>query len=453
MQQRDDSVPSIIPRSKWWWLGLALLLILAGWLYLRGYNASLPFINQVDEPYHLLAAQHTIHDGSARGVNYEAYPPGMRTLSYLLLKHIKSPEAHHGTMLPALRLITITAWMLVVVVVALLGSMLSHPLTGLMAAAIWIVNPWVVERARWALPDGYLTLFTLLALWLALVSCLRGRRSFSTAAVYSIMLAIVFKTQALFVAPLILLLPLINLSRMPERRKDVWQLTFWNSLRFAVFLFWLLLIYPTLEANNIPYWVAPTDSVSLLSVQVIWHNLLPVLQSFQPLHIWKGQLLLTALLWRYRQRINGIVLIVLIVSGLCWLIGISLFGMQDLRQFFVLGAMLALLYAMGFTVLIYLLEEALIHLPPPPPRNNYCCLFIKSYLRASLSYFSPLACCLLIANRMRWRINSPCMTVAMTWQHTWTHLFRQACISPITTITELLTALGAGTTVNTTSYG
>ncbi len=355
----------ILPRSRLWWLGLVLLLLLAGWLYFRGYNASLPFIKHVDEPHHLLAAQLTIDDGSARRVNHEAYPPGVRTLNYLLLKHVKPPEAHHGTMLPALRLITITAWMLVVVVIALLGSMISHPLTGLMSAAIWIVNPWVVERARWALPDGFLTLFTLLALWLALVGCLRCRRSFSTAAVYSIMLAIVFKTQALFVAPLILLLPLINLSRMPERRKDVWQLTFWNSLRFAVFLFWLLLIYPTLEANNIPYWAAPTDSVSLPSVQVILHNLLPVLQSFQSLHVWMGQLLLTALFWRYRQRINGIVLIVLIVSGLCWLIGISLFGMQDLRQFFVLGAMLALLYAMGFTVLSYLLEEALTHLPPP----------------------------------------------------------------------------------------
>ena len=124
----------------------------------------------------------------------------MKTLNYLLLKHIKPVEAHHGTMLPALRLITISAWMLVIVLVALLGAMIAHPLTGLMAAAVWIVNPWVVERAHWALPDGYLTLFTLLALvagigrlfaWAAL--------SFSTAAVYSIMLAIVFKTQALFV--------------------------------------------------------------------------------------------------------------------------------------------------------------------------------------------------------------------------------------------------------------
>ena len=134
-----------------------------------------------------MAAQHTIDFGHARGAFHEVYPPGIRTLNYRLLKHIKPVKAHHGTMLTALRLITVTARMLVIVTSALLGSMLANPLTGLMAAAIWIVNPWVVERAHWALPDVYLTLFTPLAPWLALIGCLHGRRSISSAAVYSIM--------------------------------------------------------------------------------------------------------------------------------------------------------------------------------------------------------------------------------------------------------------------------
>ena len=179
----DSEHVSILPRERWWWFALCLLLMLAAWLYLRGYNVSLPYIDQIDEPLRLLAAQHLIDDGSARAVGDEAYPPGMSRLNYLFLKHIKAPDAHHGTMLPALRLITIAAWMLAVAVIALLGALIAHPLTGLMAAAIWIVNPWVVYRAHFALPDGYLTLFTLLSLWLALIGSLRGRRSFSTAAV------------------------------------------------------------------------------------------------------------------------------------------------------------------------------------------------------------------------------------------------------------------------------
>ncbi len=117
----------VIPHSKWWWLALALLLILAGWLYYRGYNVSLPYFDHVDEPHHLLVAQHLIDDGSTRAVGHEAYPPGMSRLNYLLLKHVKPPDAHHGTMLPALRLITITAWMLVVVVIALLGHSAARP--------------------------------------------------------------------------------------------------------------------------------------------------------------------------------------------------------------------------------------------------------------------------------------------------------------------------------------
>ncbi len=99
----------IIPRDEWWWVGLALLLLLAAWLYLRGYNVSLPYFANNDEAHHLLAAQHEIDFGHARGVFHEAYPPGIRTLNYLFLKHIKPVEAHHGTMLPALRLVSIGA--------------------------------------------------------------------------------------------------------------------------------------------------------------------------------------------------------------------------------------------------------------------------------------------------------------------------------------------------------
>lgn len=57
----------------------------------------------------------------------------METLNYLFLKHIKPVEARQGTMMPALRLIKIAAWMLVIVQVALLGAMVIHPLTRLIA--------------------------------------------------------------------------------------------------------------------------------------------------------------------------------------------------------------------------------------------------------------------------------------------------------------------------------
>ncbi len=349
----------IVPASNWWWLGLALLMLLAGWLYLRGYNVSLPYIDHNDEPHHLLAAQHEIDFGHARGVFHEAYPPGIRTLIYLFLKHVKPADAHHGTMLPALRLFTIAAWMLVIALIALLGAMMVHPLTGLLAAAIWIVNPWVVERAHWVLPDAYLTLFTLLALWLALLSHLQARRSFSTAAVCSIMMAIVFKTQALFVAPIVLLLPMLNWRRLPEWKKHAWQQTFWNCLRFAIFLFWLLLIYPTLEVDSIVYFPTSYSNINLPSLDSAWASLRNVLRTFQPLNAWLPIAILGILLLRYRRRTNGAALVVVLLAGLAWLLGMSLFRIQGTRHYFAVGAIVALLYACSLSALLYAGQEAL----------------------------------------------------------------------------------------------
>ena len=361
-QTRNET---IIPREKWFWAGLALLLMLAGWFYLRGYNASLPFFVHGDEPQHVIAAQHIIDFGHEHGV-HDQYPPGTKTLAYLLQKHIKPVEAHHGTMLPALRLITISAWMLVVVLIALLGRLILHPLTGLMGAAIWIVNPWVVERARWLLPDGYLTLFTLLAIWLALVGAIHWRRSFCTAAVYSIMLATLFKTQALFVAPLIVFLPLYQLSPPPEiYRNKAWQQVFWNCVRLGIFLFWLLLITPALEMDRIVYFTMSFDSMTLPSPDSAWASLRNVLQTFQQDDHWLPSAALCLLLLRYRRRVNWLALSVVGLAALAWLAGMSMFNVQDRRHYFAVGAIIALLYACGLTGLLYVLQETFANLQKP----------------------------------------------------------------------------------------
>ena len=282
----------ILPQEKWWWLGLALLLILAGWLYLRGYNVSLPFLAHVDEPHNMLEALHIIEFGHARGVARESYPPGLRSVIYPFLKHVKPADAHHSAMVPALRLVTIGAWMLSVVFVALLGAMITGPQAGLMAAALWIVNPWVVERAHGVLPDGYLTLFTLTSLWLALAGCLQARRSFSTASVYAIMLAIVFKTQAIFVAPIVLLLPLINLKSGPALKAWAWKQTLWNCLRFAIFLAWLLILYPTLDApREIDYFPVTELQIVTPSPRKVLQLLESVMRTFLPISSWLVALL------------------------------------------------------------------------------------------------------------------------------------------------------------------
>lgn len=358
---------AIVPRSKWWWVALALLLLLAGWLYLRGYNVSLPYLDHVDEPLNMLEALHVVEFGHARGVTRESYPPGLRSVIYPFLKHIKPADAHHNTMIPALRLITIGSWMLTVVFIGLLGAMITHPLTGLMAAAIWIVNPWVVERAHWVLPDGYVTLLTLVALWLALAGSLQVRQSFSTAATYAIMLAIVFKTQAILVAPIVLLLPLVNLWRGPLRKDWAWKQTFWNSIRFALFLCWLLILYPTLDApREIDYFSVTELRIIAPSLQKVWQLLELVLRTFHPLGSWLAVAIGGMLLLRYRRRVNGIAFGAITLAALCWLLGSHILPTRGLqmRQFFGMGALLAILFACGLTGFMYLIKEALTRLPP-----------------------------------------------------------------------------------------
>ena len=330
----------VLPREKWWWLGLTLLLLLAGWLYYRGYMGSLPFLDHVDEPNHLLSAQHLIDEGSARNpLWYDAYPPGMYRLHYVLLKHLKPPELHFTAVLPVARLITITAWMLAFALTALIGYQMALPLTGLLAAAIYSVGPWVVERAHYALPDGYLTLFTLLSLWLALVSHAHRRRSFSTAAVYSLMMAIIFKTQAIFVAPVILFMPLLGLRNAGSSnvRRHALEQTFWNCVRFGFFLFWLLFIYRTLEADNIPNWVAPSDSLASSPFVNIQAHLYLTLDQFQARAGWLATLICGLMLWRYRRQTAPAAIFAILLSALALLFGSSFFGRQSLRQFYTLG--------------------------------------------------------------------------------------------------------------------
>ena len=362
---------TIIPREKWFWAGLALLLVLAGWLYLRGYNASLPFFAHGDEPQHVIAAQHIIDFGHESGV-HDQYPPGTKTLAYLLQKHIKPVDAHHGATLPALRLITILAWMLVVVLIAMLGRLILQPLTGLMAAGIWIVNPWVVERARWLLPDAYLTLFTLLAIWLALEGARHWRRRLSTTAVYSIMLATIFKTQALFVTPLIVFLPLLRLvapsptdATGAAARREALEQVAWNCARMGVFLFWLLLISPALEMDRIVYFTMSFDSIALPSFESAWASLRNVLQTFQQDDHWLPSAALSLLLWRYRRRVNWLALSVIVLAALAWLSGMSMFNVQSRRHFFAVGAIVSLLYACGLTGLLYALQETFADLQKP----------------------------------------------------------------------------------------
>ena len=337
-------------------------MAVAAYLYLPGYDASLPYIDNPNEPAFNLAAQTIIDTGSARSIAFDAYPPGIISLNFLLIKYLKADGAHFASVLPTLRLITIAAWLLSVVLIAWIGTSVAGPETGLIAAAIWTVNPWVTGSTRFAEANGYVTCFALLSLWLALTGALQRRGSFSSAAMYCLMLASLFKTQALFIAPLIWALPLINIHCEPETRARTFRLCAWNAARLSLFLFWLLLLYPTLEADRTPFWVAATSSIAPPSPQTLSANLATVLDKFFSREIWLVLVALAFALVRFPRHVNRIALMGVVLAALAWLFGVSFFGKQDSRQFYVLGALLSIVGALGFTGLLVIVEQALARL-------------------------------------------------------------------------------------------
>ena len=218
------------------------------------------------------------------------------------------------------------------------------------------------------------------------------------------------------------------MAQARSRRKEAWQQTFWNCLRFAVFLFWLLLIYPTLKADQVIYF--PMSYATWLRAFVgesAWASLLNVWRPFPWSERWLQVAIAAGLLWRYRQRLNAVAFVTVVAAGLAWMLGMSMFHVQRARHYFAVGAMLALLYGCGLTGLLFAGQEALSRLESPslPPRLR--------------RFLVPCAVLILLAIILRgvyrrsdaWRITTACLTAATTLRTTWILLCRRASTSPI----------------------
>lgn len=189
---------SLFP-SRGWLAAYLLVLALVGALYVPTYRYSFPYIDHPDEPQMNLAARWWIEHDSAKGIRYHAYPPSTIALNFVALKFL--PHDHPNDVLLPLRLLTIFFGLGVVGLVMLLARESVGEWGGLAAGVLWGFLPDNVARAAPVIANTYLTFFTLLALWLALVSRRRPGDAWRTAAHYALMLAITFKTQAVFVFP------------------------------------------------------------------------------------------------------------------------------------------------------------------------------------------------------------------------------------------------------------
>jgi hypothetical protein len=301
----------------------------------------------------------------------QGYPPGIVTLNVFLLRWFRPSGMLPSTVIPIVRLLSIAFSLLSIIMLALLGYRIAGHLLGLLAAALWAFTPIMVEYSRYATPDSFVTAFSLLALFLSLTATLDDRDQYATAATVSLMFAIIFKYQAIFIAPIIILLPLSRwFTQSPVERRHIIGNFIRNSAYFSIFLFWLIGIFPALDAARSPEWAASTSRLSIPTPQILWSNLQGVVSSIQfakagyaadaPLAPdFESQTLKTfkliagiaglglLALPNFRRRLGLVGLAASILVLVLWWVGVSIYGAQGLRQLVLVAAIITMLYALG----------------------------------------------------------------------------------------------------------
>lgn len=227
--------PLLPPR--WWWAILLLIMLLNAGLRYTGYNFSLPYIDHPDEPNYNIAARMILDFGSPKPLGMQGYPPGIIAINYILLRLFHDPASPPSTVIGMVRLITISFAVASTVLVALLAAHLVTPLSGLLAAALWTVPTVLVEFSRYATSDTAMTFFMLLAVYLALVGTRHDRDRWTTWSMVALMLAVVFKYQALFILPFVLVAPLWRLLIVPVQRRRILRNVAVNVAWLALFFF------------------------------------------------------------------------------------------------------------------------------------------------------------------------------------------------------------------------
>ena len=337
-----------------WWLVLVLLLLLAGVLCITGYNYSLPYVDALGDPIYNLAGRMVVDFGTAKSLYMHQYPPGIIMLNYALLRLFHDPATPPSTIIWIVRLLAISASLGTLLMLALVGYHLIGPPAGLIAAGMWAVSPVIVQQSRLAGADNFITFFTMLAVWLVLAGTLYERDSWTTIAVYALMLAIIFKYQAILAAPVILVSPLLSF-RHGLVRKEKFRLVFFNCLRFLLFSAWLLLLTPALDGFNKPpeqfesHWIRHVRFTGIPGWDVLRANFQKAIAGIAPelyLPGWLGM----SLLFSSRIRVPYLPLIWLTGATIVWLFGISLFGAQNYRFAMVLTSLLILFAGMGWAL-------------------------------------------------------------------------------------------------------
>ena len=368
--QNVDAAP-FWPRPFWpprnWWLALLVILVVAGALRFPGYDFSLPYLDQPDEVYFALAGRMIIDFGSAKPIGHHHYPPGIISIYHVILRLFHDPATPPASVIWIVRLIAITTSLGVIALLGLLGYHAVGRTAGLLGATFWAIIPIFVNNSRWGTAEIFVTFFSVLALYLTIVGILYRRESWTTHGTYALMLAILFKYHCVFLAPVVLFMPLWG-GGVSRRRVLA------NTGRFALFSAWLLLLTPVLDAyfatktlTNVN-WVPHIQIREFPNPLDMYHNFRFVIAYFDWQVLLPGWLGLGLIAVDRSRRGRTLHALAFLCSALLlWLAGISLFGAQGphaIRFLFAWVSLLVMLSGWGYALLLRALNSTLDRLYP-----------------------------------------------------------------------------------------
>lgn len=363
---QDTLTPPPLWPGRRWWLALLVIVVIAGALRYTGYDFSLPYVDHPDEPNYNLSADVIVSGGLPRDRGMHGYPPGIVLVNAAALVLSGDPALPPSHVLPGVRLVSITVSVLTVLVLALLGHRLESPAGGLFAAWLWAVAPPVVEMSRYATADVYVTFFALAMLYLALTAVLlpAGARSnrWMLAATVAAMLAILFKYQAVFMLPVLGVLAALRLrgEGSAARRGLLANAALCVAL-LAVFalVLYLTTIRPMQLNPEPPTWYRHVSATRVPPLADVVHNLQVSVEPATPaVLLWLALPPLALLLLpRFSTPAGRRGTLAVVGSLVLWVVGITVFGRETLRQLLTAAALVTLAAGVGLGVWVTLVEK------------------------------------------------------------------------------------------------
>lgn len=154
-------------KSRWFWLLLLGLILLAAVPRLLIYDFSLPYIDHPDEGTSYLEALHWRGQYELGG-GHPGYPPGHISLNWLVQSVVEGQLGGNiTTTTHVMRLLSVTFNLLTLVVIACFGRLIAGDAAGLIAGGLWAFSPMVITNGIIAIPDPLLYLLVALSLALA----------------------------------------------------------------------------------------------------------------------------------------------------------------------------------------------------------------------------------------------------------------------------------------------